>query len=132
LLRRRNSEAEDDMGRKQTRGAMPAFLAALVLISNLLASAPQAAAQSFGSMSMLDLEAARDSFFQSSDNDGDFALSNEELLSAMGAANAGLFECWDEDGDGLCTYSEFLNSGARVFTERDLDGDGRLSPEEVQ
>ena len=120
------------MGRKHTRGAMPAFLAALVLISDLLVSAPPAAAQSFGSMSMLDLEAARDSFFQSSDNDGDFALSNEELLSAMGAANAGLFECWDEDGDGLCSYSEFLNSGTRVFTERDLDGDGRLSPEEVQ
>lgn len=120
------------MGGKQTPGAMPVFLAALVLISNLLANAPQAAAQSFGSMSMLDLEAARDSFFQSADHDGDFALSSEELLSAMGAANSGLFECWDGDGDGLCSYSEFLDSGTRVFSERDLDGDGRLSPEEVQ
>jgi hypothetical protein len=119
------------MGRGNLSNGMRSFAAALTF--GLLAfGGIGAAAQSFGSMSMPDLEAARDSFFQSSDNDGDFALSNEELLSAMGAANAGLFECWDEDGDGLCTYSEFLNSGARVFTERDLDGDGRLSPEEVQ
>jgi hypothetical protein len=120
------------MGLKHIGSAMPAFVAALILACTQLAGAPHAAAQSFGGMSMLDLEAARDSFFQSADHDGDFALSNEELLSAMGAANSGLFECWDEDGDGLCTYSEFLDSGTKVFSQLDMDGDGRLSPEEVQ
>lgn len=120
------------MGRRQIRSALPAFLAALGLIFTQLANAPNAAAQSFGGMSMLDLEAARDSFFQSADHDGDFALSSEELLSAMGASHSGLFECWDGDDDGLCSYSEFLDSGARVFAELDRDGDGRLSPEEVQ
>ena len=83
-------------------------------------------------MSMVDLEAARDSFFQSADHDGDFALSIEEQLSAMGSGNSGLFECWDDDGDGLCSYSEFLDSGLKVFSDLDVDGDGRLSPEEVQ
>jgi Ca2+-binding EF-hand superfamily protein len=120
------------MGLKHIRSAKPSVLAVLVVGCMLLAGAPHAAAQSFGGMSMLDLEAARDSFFQSADHDGDFALSNEELLSAMGAAHSGLFECWDEDGDGLCTYGEFLDSGTKVFTELDMDGDGRLSPEEVQ
>lgn len=120
------------MGLKHFRSATPGFMAALVFACNLLASVPQAAAQSFGSMSITDLEAARDSFFQSADHDADFALSNEELLSAIGAANSGLFECWDQDGDGLCSYSEFLDSGEKVFRELDLDGDGRLSPEEIQ
>jgi Ca2+-binding EF-hand superfamily protein len=50
----------------------------------------------------------------------------------MGAGNSGLFECWDEDGDGLCSYSEFLDSGLKVFNELDVNGDGRLTPEEVQ
>ena len=120
------------MGLKHLRRATPALAAALVLAGNLLANVPHAAAQSFGGMSMMDLEAARDSFFQSADHDGDFALSNEELLSAIGAANSDLFECWDQDGDGLCSYSEFLDSGTKVFSELDADGDGRLSPEEVQ
>lgn len=120
------------MGLKHIRSAAAAGMASLILGCNFLAGAPEAAAQSFGGMSMLDLEAARDSFFQSADHNGDFALSNEELLTAMGAAHSGLFECWDDDGDGLCSYSEFLDSGTRVFSELDLNGDGRLSPEEVQ
>jgi hypothetical protein len=117
---------------KHIGSTKPALLAVLILGCMLLAGAPPAAAQSFGGMSMLDLEAARDSFFQSADHDGDFALSSEELLSAMGSAHSDLFECWDEDGDGLCSYSEFLDSGTRVFSELDQNADGRLSPEEVQ
>lgn len=103
----------------------------LALGCALLAGVP-AVAQSFGGMSMPDLEAARDSYFQSADHDGDFALSGEEQLSALGASNSNLFECWDEDGDGLCSYSEFLDSGQKVFSELDLNGDGRLTPDEVQ
>lgn len=120
------------MGFKQITSATPVLMAALILACNVLATMPHAVAQSFGSMSMIDLEAARDSFFQSADHDGDFALSNEELLSAIGASNSGLFECWDQDGDGLCSYTEFLESGEKIFSELDVDGDGRLSPEEIQ
>lgn len=122
------------MGSRPIKIAAPGFLAAVVLSvsSGLLTSAPQAAAQSFGAMGLMDLEAARDSFFQSADSDGDFALSSEEQLTAMGISNSELFECWDEDGDGLCSYSEFLDSGLKVFTELDVNGDGRLTPEEVQ
>jgi hypothetical protein len=119
------------MGSSNIKHAMPALVAALIFGGNLLASVP-AMAQSFGGMSVLDLEAARDSFFQSADHDGDFALSNDEQLSAMGASHSDLFECWDEDGDGLCSYSEFLSSGEKVFSELDVNGDGRLTPEEVQ
>ncbi|WP_119299533.1 EF-hand domain-containing protein [Dongia deserti] len=120
------------MGFKQIGKGTPALAVALMFGCALLGNVPQAAAQSFGSMSILDLEAERDKFFQSADSDGDFALSSEEQVSAVGAADAGLFECWDEDGDGLCSYMEFLNSGQKVFDERDIDGDGRLSVEEVQ
>jgi len=122
------------MGRRNFKAMTPRTLAALALAfgCNLLAGVPQAAAQSFGGMSMMDLEAARDSFFQSADHDGDFALSGEEQLSAMGSNHSGLFECWDGDGDGLCSYAEFLESGQKVFSDLDVNGDGRLSPDEVQ
>ena len=115
------------MGLSRIRIGAPALVAAL-----FLGGALQAAAQSFGGMSMMDLEEERDSFFQSADHDGDFALSNEEQMAAMGTRHSGLFECWDSDGDGLCSYSEFLDSGQKVFNELDLNGDGRLSGDEVQ
>jgi Ca2+-binding EF-hand superfamily protein len=118
------------MGHSFIGNGRRSLVAALMLGSAVVG--PGALAQSFGGMSMIDLEAARDSFFQSADHDGDFALSNEELMSAMGAANSDLFECWDDDGDGLCSYSEFLDSGLKVFNALDANGDGRLSPEEVQ
>lgn len=110
----------------------PGLLAAMVLVVCALATAAPAQAQSFGGMSPPDLESARDSYFQQADHDGDFALSSEEQLSALGASNADLFECWDDDGDGLCSYTEFLDSGQKVFSELDVNGDGRLSPEEIQ
>jgi hypothetical protein len=104
---------------------------ALVLGCALLAGAP-AAAQSFAGMSMLDLETQRDDFFHAADGNGDFALSTEEQLNALTNPDAGLFECWDSDGDGLCTYSEFVESGQRLFQDLDRDGDGRLSSWELQ
>lgn len=121
------------MGLGNFKVGMPAMLAAwsLVVCCGLAASVPQAAAQSFGSMSAMDLEAARDSYFQSADHDGDFALSSEEQLSAIGASNAELFECSDNDGDGVCSYSEFLDSGQQVFDDLDVNGDGHLSPDEL-
>jgi hypothetical protein len=122
------------MGRRHIWGGTPRGLAALAsaLGCILLAGAPPAAAQSFGGMSMVDLEAERDSFFQSADHNGDFALSNEELMSAMSKRFSGLFECWDGDGDGLCSYSEFLDSGQKVFSDLDVNGDGQLTADEVQ
>lgn len=120
------------MGFTNMKVRTPGLLAAMVLAVCLVAATAPAQAQSFGGMSALDLESARDSFFQSADHDGDFALSSEEQLSALGASNADLFECWDDDGDGLCSYTEFLDSGQKVFSELDVNGDGRLSPEEIQ
>ena len=98
----------------------------------VLATAPQAVAQSFAGMNAMDFEAARDSFFQSADLDGDFALSPGEQLDALGASNSDLFECEDTDGDGLCSYTEFLDSGQALFDHLDVNHDGRLSGTEVQ
>jgi len=98
----------------------------------VLGIAPYAIAQSFGGMSMVDFEAARDSFFQQADHDGDFALSSEEQLDALGASNSALFDCADSDGDGLCTYSEFMDSAQALFERLDSNHDGQLSAAEVQ
>jgi Ca2+-binding EF-hand superfamily protein len=105
---------------------------ALVATALLLGGAFQVAAQTFGGMNMLDVEAERDSFFQSADADGDFALSTDEQLSAIDQRHAKLLECWDSDADGLCSYSEFLESGQKLFSELDVNGDGVLDAEEVQ
>jgi len=115
------------MGLNKIRIGAPALVAAL-----LLGGALQAAAQSFGGMSMLDVEAERDDFFQSADADGDFALSTDEQLSAIHQRHAKLLECWDDDGDGLCSYTEFLESGEKLFNQLDVNGDGVLDPEEVK
>jgi hypothetical protein len=103
-------------------------LAAALLWAGMLPSA----ADSVGEMNMLAVEQERDSFFQSADADGDFALSNDEQMSAFSQQHAGLLECWDTDGDGLCSYSEFLESGPKVFSDLDLNGDGTLSADELQ
>ena len=115
------------MGLSKIRIGLPALVIAVLLLGAL-----QAAAQNFGSMSMLDVEAERDSFFQSADADGDFALSTDEQLSAIDQRHAKLLECWDSDGDELCSYSEFLESGQKLFSDLDVNGDGMLDAEEVQ
>ena len=116
------------------KAATPMLAAAgrLIVGCGLLAIAPHATAQSFAGMSMVDFEAARDSFFQSADHDGDFALSSEEQVSALGSSNSDLFECTDTDGDGQCSYTEFLDSGMAVFDQLDANRDGRLTPDELQ
>jgi hypothetical protein len=116
------------MGLSKIRIGMPALAAAALLLGGAL----QAAAQSFGGMSMLEVEAERDDFFQSADADGDFALSTDEQMSALSQRHAKLLECWDDDADGLCSYSEFLESGEKLFSELDVNSDGVLDAEEVQ
>lgn len=116
---------------KRIKNEVAALMATLIVGGTLLAGV-HAAAQSFGGMSMLDLEADRDTYFQSADHDGDFALSTEEQLSAATNRHADLYECWDSDGDGLCSYSEFLDSGEKIFNHLDVNGDGHLSPDELQ
>ncbi|MGH6894203.1 MAG: hypothetical protein ACREEP_18305 [Dongiaceae bacterium] len=122
------------MGRGNIGAKASRLLAAIGLSLGIGAAAglPQAVAQTFGGMGMIDLEAARDSYFNSADRDGDFALSSEEQLSAIGTSNSQLFECWDSDGDGLCSYAEFLDSGLQVFDELDANGDGHLTGDELQ
>ena len=105
---------------------------ALALCCGALAGTP-AMAQSFGGMSMIDFEAERDSYFQSADHNGDLALSGDEQMDAMGLAQSELFEeCTDSDGDGMCSYSEFLDSGQSLFDSLDANRDGKLSTSEVQ
>lgn len=122
------------MQRRTARG-VAGFRAAIAAVAIgagvFLGAVPAALAQSAG-MGMMDFESARDSFFSSADKDGDFALSSAELLSAMGASDAQLFDCEDADGDGLCGYSEYLDSGQQLFQQLDQDGDGWLSPKELQ
>jgi hypothetical protein len=116
------------MGLSKIRSAALAAAACCAM----LGSAPEAIAQSFGGMSMVDFEAARDSFFQQADHDGDFALSGEEQLDALGASNSALFDCADTDGDGECSYSEFLDSGQSLFDRLDTNHDGQLTGSELQ
>ena len=115
------------MGLSRIGIGAPALAVALLLAGML-----PAAAEAPGEMNLLDVEQERDSFFQSADADGDFALSNDEQMSAFSQQHAGLLECWDSDGDGLCSYSEFLESGQKVFSELDANGDGTLSADELQ
>jgi len=120
------------MIRKTVRTDNVRYAAGLAVAAWLMLGASAAALAQASGMGMMDLEAARDSFFNSADRDGDFALSTDELMSAMGVAEGQLFDCEDSDGDGLCGYSEYLDSGQRLFQALDSDGDGWLSPSELQ
>ncbi len=106
--------------------------ALLVLTAVAIAFAPPTASAQAGGMSRSDFEAARDSFFSDADRNGDFALSGAELMNAMGATDAPIFDCDDADGDGLCSYSEYLDSGDKLFERLDQDSDGVLSSQELQ
>lgn len=114
------------MRQRSIKRSAGAVLAAMILSSGVSGAVAAAG------MGMMDFESARDSFFSSADKDGDFALSSSELLSAMGSADAAMFDCEDGDGDGLCGYSEYMDFGQQLFQQLDRDGDGILSSQEIQ
>jgi hypothetical protein len=82
-------------------------------------------------MSSLDFDAARMSFFNKADVNGDFALSSDEMAQAMAHGGSRLFEGYDQDGDGLISFDEYIQSGNELFSSLDADGDGVLSSMEM-
>lgn len=82
-------------------------------------------------MNAMDFDAARNSFFNQSDVDGDFALSFGEMADAMSHGGSRLFDGYDLDGDGFISYDEYVQTGNELFISMDADGDGILSPLEM-
>lgn len=82
-------------------------------------------------MSALDFDAARASFFYQNDQDGNFALSFDEMSNALVHGGGRLFDGYDSDGDGLISFDEYVHSGLDIFRSLDLDGDGMLSGSEM-
>jgi len=82
-------------------------------------------------MSGLDFDAARMSFFNQADSNGDFALSSEEMGQAMAHGGSRLFDGYDLDGNGSISFDEYVQSGNDLFLSLDGDGDGVLSAMEM-
>lgn len=82
-------------------------------------------------MTGLDFDAARMSFFNKADVDGDFALSPDEMGQAMAHGGSHLFDGFDVDGDGLIGLDEYVQHGNDLFLSLDADADGVLSPMEM-
>jgi hypothetical protein len=77
-------------------------------------------------MSAIDFDAARMSFFNQADTNGDLALSPQEMAQAMTHGGSPLFEGVDIDGNGTISLDEYMQSGNDLFDRLDADGDGTL------
>merc|ERR1711924_60330 len=82
--------------------------------------------------------------FRAADRNNDGQVSHEELSVALGGADCqALFDAIDCDRSGSIIFSEWVTAAAtqsllergaacRAFAALDIDGDGRISPEELQ
>lgn len=107
-----------------------AALYSAIVLAVAVISAPALAQSLAGHMDLAGLDAARGDFFMNADKNADFALSSGELSDALGFMATQAFDGKDLDGDGLISYSEYLDYGAQIFNLMDLNGDGVLSPDE--
>ncbi|MBI2256670.1 MAG: EF-hand domain-containing protein [Proteobacteria bacterium] len=82
-------------------------------------------------MSAIDFDAARMSFFNQADTNGDLALSSQEMAEAMAHGGSPLFEGADTDGNGSIGLDEYMESGNDLFSRLDADGDGTLTSGEM-
>lgn len=92
--------------------------------------APALAQTADSGMDLFEFDSARSSFFEKADRDGDLALTGVELSDALGFSATPMFDGRDSDGDGLISYSEYLDSGTEIFSSLDRDGNGFLTMEE--
>lgn len=76
--------------------------------------------------------------FAGYDSNKDDQLSESELVargnsrSAMGGFLKGHSKELDRDGDGILTQAEAIGNAERMFAKMDLNGDGLVSPDEME
>ena len=116
------------------RHALLAVIVAAALGSPAMAQEDPFLPSDFGAeqgMSPIDFDAARMSYFNQADSDGDLMLSHDEIDHASSQGSSTLFEGTDSDGDGKVSIDEFIASGNDLFTRLDANGDGVLSAGEM-
>lgn len=94
-----------------------------------------------GQITEAEMQAHMQARFDTADTDGDGKLSRDELSARMEARQAErrakrldwMFENRDADGDGALTMEEMRAGRAeRMFARIDADGDGAISREEFE
>ncbi|WP_374377830.1 hypothetical protein [Dongia sp.] len=117
-----------------TRPSLAVIILVGILAGPALAQEDPFLPSEFGAeqgMSPIDFDAARMSYFNQADTNGDLYLSHDEIDHAGSQGNSTLFEGSDLDGDGKISIDEFIESGNDLFARLDANGDGVLSAGEM-